>query len=82
MRPVIDLHDQISVNAYEHPEAVKERVHLTRVGDYFPYATGTTRGADLDHPPPYDDTGPPGQTGTPNSGPLTRRHLWIEQVAH
>jgi hypothetical protein len=74
VRPVIDLRDRISVNAYEHPESVKERVHLTRVGDYFPYAAGTSRRADLDHPTPYDVNGPPGQTGTHNSGPLTRRH--------
>ena len=74
IKPVIDLRDQISVNAYEHPEALKEPIHLTRVGDYFPYATSTTRQADLDHPTPYQSTGPPGQTGTHNSGPLPRRH--------
>jgi hypothetical protein len=74
VKPVIDLRDQISVNAYEHPEALKERVHLSRVGDYFPYATSTSRRTDLDHPTPYDEHGPPGQTGTLNSGPLTRRH--------
>ena len=74
VKPVIDLTDQVSVNAYEHPEALKERIHLTRVGDYFPYATSTTREVDLDHPTPYQPTGPPGQTGTHNSGPLTRRH--------
>ena len=53
VKPVIDLTDQVSVNAYEHPEALKERIHLTRVGDYFPYATSTTREVDLDHPTPY-----------------------------
>ena len=74
VKPVIDLADQISVNAYEHPEHLEERVHLTRVGDYFPYASSTTRSADLDHPTPYQEGGPPGQTGTHNSGPLTRRH--------
>jgi len=74
VKPVIDLADQISVNAYEHPEHLKERVHLSRVGDYFPYATSTTRSADLDHLTPYQEGGPPGQTGTHNCGPLTRRH--------
>lgn len=29
---------------------------------------------DFDHAIPYDDTGPPGQTGPHNSGPLRRRH--------
>jgi hypothetical protein len=74
VQPVIDLAEAVSVNAYEHPVALAEQVHLTSVGDYFPYATCLTRDADLDHPVPYDPGGPPGQTGTHNSGPLTRRH--------
>ena len=32
------------------------------------------RQSDNDAAIPYDDTGPPGQTGTHNSGPLGRRH--------
>jgi hypothetical protein len=74
IKPVIDLAEEVSVNSYEHPDAVADRVHLLAVGDYFPYATCLTRDADLDHPVPYDPGGPPGQTGTHNSGPLTRRH--------
>jgi hypothetical protein len=74
IQPVIDLAEAVSVNAYEHPDALAERVHLLAVGDYFPYATCLTRDVDLDHPAPYDPGGPPGQTGTHNSGPLTRRH--------
>ena len=74
VKPVIDLRDRISVNAYEHPSALADRVHLTRIGDYFPFAASTTRSTDLDHPTPYDPTGPPGQTGVHNSGPLVRRH--------
>jgi hypothetical protein len=76
--PVIDLADQVSVNAYEHPDALAERVHLIAGGDYFPYATCMTRNVDLDHPTPYDPGGPLGQTGTHNSGPLTRRHHRIK----
>lgn len=72
LQPVIDLHDQVSINAYEHPESLKERVWLTTPGDYFPYATGTSREVDYDHPVPYLAGGPPGQTGTLNSGPLGR----------
>ena len=68
------LGERVSVNAYEHPARLAERVHLTRVGDYFPHATGTGRDVDLDHPDPYREHGPPGQTGTHNSGPLGRRH--------
>jgi len=74
IKPVLDLADRVRTTAYEHPEALKERIHLTTGGDYWPYATSTSRRVDYDHPTPYDDTGPPGQTGTHNSGPLGRRH--------
>ena len=74
VKPVLDLADRVRTTAYEHPESLKERVHLTTGGDYWPYATSTARNVDYDHPIPYDDTGPPGQTGTHNSGPLGRRH--------
>ena len=79
LKPVIDLADQVSVNCYEQPESLKERVHLRFAGDAFPHASRTTRkphdqvrDLDFDHPVPYDPTGPPGQTGTHNSQPLGR----------
>jgi hypothetical protein len=76
VRPVLDLSDRIRTTAYEHPESLKERIHLTTGGDYWPYATSTSRGVDYDHPTPYTHPDPhtPGQTGTHNSGPLGRRH--------
>ena len=74
VQPVLDLSDRVRTTAYEHPESLKERIHLTTGGDYWPYAASTSRRVDYDHPDPYDDTGPPGQTGTHNSGPLGRRH--------
>lgn len=77
VRPVIDLSDRVRTTAYEHPESLKERLHLVTGGDYWPYATSTSRRVDVDHPTPYADPGdggPPGQTGTHNSGPLGRRH--------
>lgn len=70
--PVIDLHDRVSVNCYEHPEAIKERVHLIRPEDAFPHASAVTRRVDLDHPVPYDPGGPPGQTSSHTSQPLGR----------
>ncbi len=73
MKPVLDLSDRVRTTAYEHPESLKERVHLITGGDYWPYATSTNRNVDYDHPTPHA-TGPPGQTGTHNSGPLGRRH--------
>lgn len=78
VRPVRDLSSRVRSTAYEHPESLKEQTYLRTSGDYWPYATSTSRRVDYDHPTPYDDTGPPGrqpgQTGSHNSGPLGRRH--------
>jgi hypothetical protein len=74
VQPVKDLSDRVRSTSYDHPESLRERVHLTTGGDYWPFATSTSRTVDLDHPIPYDATGPPGQTGSHNSGPLGRRH--------
>ncbi|MEJ7834248.1 MAG: hypothetical protein WKF79_15145, partial [Nocardioides sp.] len=74
LKPVIDLNTGASVNAYEHPEAIAERVFLRHPGEVFPHATRTSRRVDLDHPDPYHPTGPPGQTGDHNTAPLSRTH--------
>ncbi|KRE92197.1 hypothetical protein ASG76_17210 [Nocardioides sp. Soil774] len=79
IQPVKDLSDRVRHTAYEHPESLRDQVHLITGGDYWPYATSTSRHVDLDHPVPYDhgDDGrepPPDQTGSHNSGPLGRRH--------
>jgi hypothetical protein len=75
VKPVIDLHDQLSVDAYEIPTRIRERVRLRYPVDVFPFGTAeaTTR-TDLDHIVPYDDTGPPGQTSTNNLAPQSRLH--------
>jgi hypothetical protein len=74
--PVLDLAMRRRVDAYEHPEVVKDHAWLQSGGDCFPFSprTATRDGVDFDHAVPYDDTGPPGQTGPHNSGPLRRRH--------
>ncbi|CAI9405517.1 hypothetical protein [Nocardioides sp. T2.26MG-1] len=77
VKPVIDLDDHVSVNAYEFPATVTERTRLRCVGDVFPYAVGTntiTGRYDGDHAVPYDPLGPPGQTGDHNIAPLSRSH--------
>ena len=56
VKPVLDLSDRVRTTAYEHPESLKERVHLVTGGDYWPYATSTTRRVDYDHPIPHDAT--------------------------
>jgi hypothetical protein len=75
VKPVIDLHDQISVHSYEIPDRIRERVRLRYPVDMFPYsaAEATTR-MDQDHITPYDRAGPPGQTSTDNLIPQGRLH--------
>jgi len=77
VKPVIDLRDQVAVDAYEVPDRIAERVRLTRPTCVFPHCTRPARGCDLDHVDEYvrtDDGGPPGQTSTANLAPLCRRH--------
>jgi len=73
LKPVIDLRDRISVDAYEAPDRLRERIRLTHPITLFPWSnTETTTSTDLDHVVPYDDTGPPGQTNSDNLTPLSR----------
>jgi hypothetical protein len=73
VKPVIDLHDAVSVDAYEIPDRIRERVKLTHPVELFPYGTRETHMTmDLDHIEPYDPLGPPGQTNTANLAPLRR----------
>ena len=72
VQPVIDLPEQVSVNRYEHPTRIKERIHLRHPGDVFPHASRVSRKVDLDHRIAYRAQGPPGQTGTRNGQPLGR----------
>lgn len=75
LQPVRDLNGRIKINEYEHPERLKDHVWQTSGGDVFPYSPSASRLAvDYDHPQPFDHGGPPGQTGTHNSGPLRRTH--------
>jgi hypothetical protein len=85
VRPVIDLNEQVSVDAYEVPDRLRERVQLRTPADAFPYSPNTSRHGDLDHTNPYtfaagqpNGTGsgrpPPGQTRDDNLARLTRLH--------
>ncbi|QBX54229.1 hypothetical protein EXE58_01235 [Nocardioides seonyuensis] len=79
MKPVLDHRIRRRVDAYEHPESLKDHVWTSTGGDVFPYAprTATRASVDFDHARPFTPTdtgGPPGQTGPHNSGPLRRRH--------
>ncbi|RZT15177.1 uncharacterized protein DUF222 [Kribbella sp. VKM Ac-2569] len=73
VKPVIDLNDAKSVDAYEIPTWIRERVKLMHPAELFPYGTReTTNAIDLDHIEPYDPHGPTGQTSTTNLAPLGR----------
>ncbi|WUJ69055.1 hypothetical protein OG809_28575 [Kribbella soli] len=73
VKPVIDLNDAVSADAYEIPTRIRERVRLTYPVELFPYGTREThRSIDLDHIQPYDPHGPAGQTSTRNLAPLSR----------
>ncbi len=77
VKPVIDLNDQVPVDAYEIPDRIREAVHLTIPVDCFPHATSTRRSGDIDHTIAFvkpDEGGPPGQTGLGKLGPITRFH--------
>ncbi|CAN5394613.1 hypothetical protein BH11ACT8_BH11ACT8_36030 [soil metagenome] len=71
VKPVLDLADRVATSAYEHPTSIAERIHLIRPGDQFPHAGSMSRATDLDHAVPYDPGGPPGQTSTHTSQPLS-----------
>jgi len=78
VKPVIDLNAQAPVDGYEIPDRLREATHLIYPNDTFPWATNKTRGKDIDHTNPYDDTGPPGQTRVGNLAPMTRFHHRIK----
>jgi len=71
VRPVIDLADQHAFDAYEHNDALDERIHLRSPADSFPHANQVTRRLDDDHVIPYVP-GREGQTGDHNAQPLSR----------
>lgn len=91
-RHVLDLlgHSQVQVkpvfipsearpsDSYEYAGRLRDAVHLTVPADVYPYAVCTNRRIDIDHPDPYIEGGPPGQTGLHNAGPLTRHHHRIK----
>jgi hypothetical protein len=73
VKPVIDLNDAISEDAYEASDRLREYIKLIHPAELFPFGTReTTNSTDLDHIEPYDPLGPPGQTNTANLAPLSR----------
>ncbi|MEL4357846.1 MULTISPECIES: HNH endonuclease signature motif containing protein [unclassified Luteococcus] len=74
VRPVIDLNNQATSDAYECPPLMREAMGLRNPYEAFPWSTRSSDGLDLDHtipwkPPPAGDGG---ATHPDNLGPLTR----------
>jgi hypothetical protein len=76
--PVLNLEGQTPVDAYEIPDRHRQAVHLMTPADTFPYGSSLSRGMDLDHTTPWNPSGPPGQSGLGNYGPMTRTHHRIK----
>lgn len=77
VRPVLDLDDRASVDAYEVPTRMAETVYLRNPCCPFPWCENLTRNKDNDHIAafvPPDTGGPPGQTAADKLAPLCRRH--------
>ncbi|MFD7158471.1 hypothetical protein ACFV9C_27990, partial [Kribbella sp. NPDC059898] len=69
VKPVIDLHDQVSVDCYEIPDRIRERVRLRHPVDMFPYGgRESTASMDLDHITPYKHARTPDHTSQNHTG--------------
>lgn len=76
LQPIIDTAGVPAVDRYEIPPAMRDALLTLSPASRFPWSNSLNRRNDLDHAVPYlppDRGGPPGQTGLPNLGPLTRR---------
>jgi hypothetical protein len=66
--------DTWTIDRHDPPPRMTEAVRLRDETCVFPRCGRHARSCDLDHIEAYDDTGPPGQTRSPNLAPLCRRH--------
>ncbi len=71
VRPVIDLHDQVSCPAYVVPDSIQEIVELRDRTCVFPHCTRPARASQKDHIEPFGAGGP---TSTDNLGCLCQHH--------
>ncbi len=84
LTPVIDLTDQIAVDAYEVPLRLQRQVEHRDLVCVFPWC-GRRGRHDLDHIEPYlhpDNGGPPGQTNSHNLARLCRFHHRVKTHTH
>lgn len=79
VRPVLDLADDVAVDAHEVPQAIADQVDERDLVCQFPWCGRPARpsSTDRDHIEPYvppDDGGPPGQTSGVRLARLCRYH--------
>jgi hypothetical protein len=77
VKPVIDLAERLSTDAYQVPDRIAEQIRLRDRTCVHPYCNRPARRTDTDHIDPYVDPadgGPPGQTNTENLACLCRLH--------
>ena len=70
IRPVIDLNDHLSTDAYRPTEVMREQAVLTNATCVYPHCSRPSRSADLDHVEEFDGH----NTTSANLAPLCRRH--------
>ncbi len=80
IKPVIDLNTQLTTDAYEVPDRIREQVVLRDRTCVFPHCTRPARRCDVDHIVPHDPDAEaegrpqPGPTQTDNLAALCRGH--------
>jgi 5-methylcytosine-specific restriction endonuclease McrA len=70
LKPVIDLNERLSTDAYEIPDRIRQQVLLINPTCAFPFCSRPSPGLDVDHVIPW----PLGPTATDNLAPLCRSH--------
>ena len=71
VKPVMDLADNIHVDAYEAPRRLDEQTGVINHTCVFPWCTRPARKTDSEHPIPYNKGG---TTSSDNQAPVCRRH--------
>jgi hypothetical protein len=74
LQPIIDVSSVVPVDRYEAPQRMRDALLARTTASIFPWSSSLNRHNDLDHTVPYEPppSGPPGQTGLHNLGPLAR----------
>ncbi|WP_134768344.1 HNH endonuclease signature motif containing protein [Nocardioides sp. 1609] len=67
IKPVIDLHDHVHVEAYEAPDRLREHIELRDLTCVFPHCRRPATRCDLDHITPTTSAAPPPATTSPRS---------------